>query len=105
MGTLVNVVLTIRKDERQQSVKPASTEHQHRINIASTEHQHSINDVRCCILYNPLAVLMRLPLITVLAGFRRNVVSVNITAAENERQQSFNRASTERQQSWVLHLV
>jgi len=33
------------------------------------------------------------------------MVSVNVTTPENERQQSINRVSTERKQSWVLHLV
>jgi len=49
-------------------------------------------------------VVLRLPRIEVLAAFRGNMVSVNVTTTEIVRQQSINRASTERQQSWVWHL-
>jgi hypothetical protein len=50
-------------------------------------------------------VLLRLPILKVLAAFRGNMVRVNVTTPENERQQSINRASAEHQQSWVLHLA
>jgi len=91
------------------------------------ERQQSVNDFRCCILYNPRAVLWHLCIIEVLAAFIGNIVNVDVAAPENEHQQSVNRASTERQQSvnrasterqhsvkrasterqqsWVLHLV
>jgi hypothetical protein len=83
IGNLFNVVATTWQDERQQSVKTASTEHQHRI-----------NDFGYCIVYNPWAVLLHLPIIEVLAVCRGNMVMVNLTTPENERQQSINRAST-----------
>jgi hypothetical protein len=62
-------------------------------------------DFEYCILYNLIVVLLRLPIIEVLATFMGNMVCVNVTAPENEHQQSINRVSTERQQSCVLHLV
>jgi len=80
------------------------------------ERQHSVNDFRCCILYNPRAMLQLLPIIKVLAAFIGNNVNVDVASPENQRQQSvnrvstehqqsINRASTEHQQSWVLHRV
>ena len=72
----------------------------------STEHQQSVNNFRCCIIYNPWAVLPHLPIIKVLLTFMGNIVWVHsstpklsVTRASTERQQSVNRASTERQQS------
>jgi len=67
-----------------------SKQRQQRVNKASTEHQQSMNDFLCCILYNPRVVLLRLPIIKVLAAFRGNMVSVNVTTPEDERQQSVN---------------
>jgi len=115
-GNVVNIVVNTRKNERQQSIKTVSTERQQSVNRGSTEcqqslnrvsteHQQSINDFGCYILYNPRVVLLRLPIIKVLAAFRGDMVTLHVTTPENERQQSINRASTERQQSWVLHLV
>jgi hypothetical protein len=75
------------------SVNRPSKQRQQSVNSASTEHQHSINDYLCCILYNPGALLLCLPLITVSAAFRGNIVSVNVTTPENEHQQSINRQS------------
>jgi hypothetical protein len=56
-------------------------------------------------LYNPRAVLLGVHIIKVLAAFRGNMVSVNVTTPGIEHQQSINRASTEREHTWVLHLV
>jgi len=83
LGAVFNVVIITRQDERQQSIKTASTERQHRI-----------NHFGCCIIYNPRAVPLHLPIIKVLAAFRGNMVSVNFTTPDHERQQSVNRAST-----------
>jgi len=105
IGNMVNLVVTTQKDERQQSVKTVSTKRQQSINRASTEHQLSINDFGCCIMNNPRAALLHLPIINVLATFRGNIVGVDVTTPEDEHQQSINRASTEHQQSWVLRLV
>ena len=58
IGNMVNVIVSIQKNERQQSV-----------NSGSRERQQSINYVGCCISYNPRAVLRHLPLINVLAAF------------------------------------
>jgi hypothetical protein len=91
--------------EHQQSVNRASTERQQSVNRVSTEHHQSTNKFGCCNLYNPRAVLFYLPIIKVLATFRGNMVRVNVTTPENERQQSINRVSSEHQQSWVWHLV
>jgi hypothetical protein len=87
------------------SINSASKQHQQSVNRASTEHQQSINDFGCCILYNPKAVLLHIPIIKVLAAFRGNMVSFNVTTPQNERQQSINRASTKREQSWVLYIA
>ena len=83
---------------------------------SENERQQSVNRSGCCIVYNQRAVLQRLPIIEVSAAFSGNIVNGDVTAPENDRQQSVNRASTERpqsinrvsterQQSWVLHLV
>jgi len=87
------------------SINRASKSRQQSVNSASTEHQQSINNYGCSIVYNPRAVLLRLPIIKVLATFRGNMVSVNVTTPDNDRLQSINIASTECEQSWVLHLV
>jgi len=101
IGNVVNVVVTTRKNQRHR----ASNQQQQRVIRASTVHQQCINNFGCCILYNPRAVLLRLPIIKVLAAFRGNMVSVNVTTPQYECQQSINRASTECQQSWVLYRV
>jgi len=82
-----------------------STERQQSVNRASTERQQSVNEFGCGILYNPRVVLRHLPIIEVLAAYIGNIVNVDVAEPENERRQSVNRASTERQQSCVLHLV
>ena len=84
---------------------PPQNERQQSINRVSTERQQSFNDFRCCILYNPGAVLWHLPIIKVLAACMGNMVSVQVATPENKRQQSINRVATERQQCWVLNLV
>ena len=61
--------------------------------------QQSINDLVCCILHNPRAVLRHLPIIEVMAAFIGNIVIVNTVTPRNERQPSVNTALTERQQS------
>jgi hypothetical protein len=94
IGNVVNVDVNTQHHWHQHSVKAASTECQQSINRASTEHQQSINDFGCCILYNPWAVLLCLPIIKVLAAFRGIMVSVNVTTPEDKRQQSINRART-----------
>jgi len=66
---------------------------------ASTERQLSVNEFRCCILYDPRAVLRHLPIIEALATYIGNIVNVDVAAPENECQQSINTASTECQQS------
>jgi hypothetical protein len=95
--------------------------------LSENERQQSVNDVVCCIMYNPRAVLQHLPIIEGLAAYIGNIVCVDTVTPHNEwqqsvnrvsteREQSVNRASTERQQSvnrastehkrfWVLHLV
>jgi hypothetical protein len=69
------------------------------INRASTERQQSINNLGCCILYNPRAVLRHVPKIQVLAAFIGNLMFVDTATPQNEHDQRVNRASTERQQS------
>jgi hypothetical protein len=65
---------------------------------SENERQQSVNEIVCCILYNPRAVLRHLPIIEVLAAFLGNMVCVDSAIPDNERQQSINRASTGRQQ-------
>jgi len=55
-------------NERQQSVKRASTEHHHRVNRVSTQCQQGVNDFGHCILYNPRALLCQMSIIIVLAA-------------------------------------
>jgi len=74
IGNVVNVVVTTRRDHRQQSIKTASTERQQSVNRASTERQQSVNR----------------------ASTERQQ---SVNRASTERQQSVNRASTEHQQS------
>ena len=81
------------------SVNSASTECQQSINTASIECQQSVNNFGCCILYNPRAVLLHLPIIEVLPAFIGNIVCIDTATPQTERQYSVNRASTERQQS------
>jgi len=57
------------------------------------EHQQSVNDFGYCVLYNPRAMLLLLPIIEVVATFMGNMVNVDVTTPKNERQQSVNRAS------------
>jgi len=66
---------------------------------SDNEGQHSVNDFVCCTLYNPRAVLWRLCIIEVLAGFIGNMVCVDTFVPQNERKLSVNTASTEHQQS------
>ena len=63
------------------------------------ERQQSVNDLVCCILYNGWAVLQHLSIIKVLPAFIGNIVCVGTATAQNERQQTVNRALTEHQQS------
>jgi hypothetical protein len=83
---------------------------------SENERQHSVNNFGCCISCYPKAVVLLLSIIEVLATIIGNLVNVDVTSPDNERQQSVNRASTEyqksinrvsteHQQSWVLHLV
>jgi len=62
------------------------------------ERQQTVNDFRCCIMYDPRAMLRLEPIIEVLVALIRNIVNDNVASPENERQQSVNRASTEHQQ-------
>jgi len=66
---------------------------------SENERQQSVKDFVCCTLYNPTAVLRHLSIIEVLAAFIGNIVCVDTVAAQNERPQSVNSASTEHQQS------
>jgi len=50
-------------------------------------------------MYHRRAVQLRLTIIEVLPIFLGNMLSVNVTTAKNQNQQSGNRVSTERQQS------
>jgi len=81
-----------------------------------SEHQQSVNNIGCCILYNPRSLLRLIPVFEVVATFIGFTVYVDVASHENERQQtittasterhrSFNRASTEHQQSWVFNHV
>jgi len=112
IGKIVNVDIASPVNERQQSVKRASTERQQSVK----ERQQSVNNFGCCILCHPRAVVRLLSIIEVLAAFKGNMVIVDVPSPDNERQQCVNRASTEHQQSinrvstehqksWVLHLV
>jgi len=56
-------------------------------------------------VYNAWPVLRNLPIIEVLAALIGRLVDLVVTSPENERQQSFNRASTERQRIRLLHLA
>jgi hypothetical protein len=69
------------------------------VSKASTDRQQSINHFGCCISYNPRAVLRLVPIIEVLGTIIGNMVNVDVSLPDNERQQSVNRASTELQQS------
>jgi len=72
----------------------------------STERQQSFNDCRCCILYNPGAVLWHLLIIEVLAACVGNMDSVHVATPENKSQQSINRASTILgPASWILQVL
>ena len=119
IGNMVNVVVSIPKNEcqqsvnrasterqqsvnrasteRQQSVNRASTERQQSVNRASTERQQSINYFGCWISYNLRAVLQLLSIIEVLAAFIGIMVNVDIASRDNEGQQCVNRSPTERQ--------
>jgi hypothetical protein len=68
-------------------------------NLSENECQQSINDFVCCILYNPRAVLRHLSITEVLAAFIGNIVFVDTSTPQNERQPSVITASTEHQQS------
>jgi hypothetical protein len=59
---------------------------------AENERQQSVNDLLCCMLHNPRAVLRHLPMFEVLAAFIGNIVCINNATPQNERQQSVNRA-------------
>jgi hypothetical protein len=83
---------------------------------SENEHKQCVNDLVCCILYNPRAVLLHLPIFELLAAFIGNITSINTATPQNEPQYSVNSASTEYQLSvnrvspecqwfWVLHLV
>ena len=81
------------------SVNWESQQRHERVNRASTEHQLSINNFGCCILYEPRAVLLHLPIIEVLVACIGNIVCVDTATPQIERQHSVNRTSTERRQS------
>jgi hypothetical protein len=63
------------------------------------ERPQSVNNLVCCILYNPRAVLLHLPIIEVLAAFIGNIVCIDTATPQTQGQYSVNRASTEHQQS------
>jgi hypothetical protein len=69
------------------------------INRASTEHQQSVNNLGCCILYNPRAVLWHRPII--------NVIAAVMSKRHHDMVISpvWKWASTERQRISVLHLA
>jgi len=67
--------------------------------LSENERQQSVNDLVCCILDNPWAMLRRLLIIEVLAAFIGDIVCINTATPQTERQYSVNRASTKRQQS------
>ena len=69
------------------------------VNRASTEHQQSVNNLGCCILYNPSAVLWHLSIINVMAAIMSKRDCDMVTSLVS------NWASTDRQQFWELHLV
>jgi hypothetical protein len=64
--------------------------------LFENERQQSINDLVCCNLYNPRAVLGHLSLIDVLVTLIGNIVCVDYVTPRNDRQQSVNTAATER---------
>jgi D-mannonate dehydratase len=70
---------------------------------SENERQQSVNDFVCCILYHPGAALWHLSIIEVLAAFICKIGNVDVASPDNERQQSINRPSTERQQSIKEH--
>jgi len=99
VGTTVNVDVSTRQKQRQQSINRALTERQQTVNRASTERQQSINYLSYCILYNPRAKLWHLPIINILAAFVGKREGDMVTAPV------WKWASTERQRFCVLHLV
>ena len=85
--------------ERQQRINRASTERQPSINTVTTECPQSVNPLGCCIMYNPRALLLYIPIINELAAIlgkcHRGMVTTPVSKS----------ASTERQQFCVLHVV
>jgi len=64
--------------ERQQSVNTASTQHQQSINRVSKECQQPINNFQYCIIYNPHAMPLHLPITKVLLTFMSNIQTVAV---------------------------
>jgi len=72
---------------------------------SENEHQQRVIDFGWSILYNPRAVLRFVLIIGVLGSYIVNRVNNDVVTLKTECQQSLNRAQTEPQQFWVLHLV
>jgi hypothetical protein len=65
---------------------------------SETERQQTVNNFGCFSLDNPKATLRKLPIIEGLVAFIGNIRCVNTATPPDERQQSVNKASTQRQQ-------
>ena len=83
----------------QQYVNSASTEHQQRIKGASTEHQPSINRRNEITICHLCGLLPPQPILGWWRAIVAHMITVDVITPTNVRQQSVNRASTERQQS------
>jgi len=101
MSIWLHLQITINRasTEHQHSIDQASPECQQRVNTASTECKQSVNDFRCCIVYNPKAVLWHLPIIEYwppLWEIWSQSISLHL-------EMSVNRASIQGQRLWALH--
>jgi len=80
------------------SVNRASTEHPQSINRVGTQGQQSIDNFHHWMFINSRDVLLHFPIMKELPTIMGHMLSFNVTSFTNERQQSINRASAERQQ-------
>jgi hypothetical protein len=69
---------------------------------SENERQQSINDFGCCILCHPRAVVRLLSIMKELAAFLGNMVNIDVASPNIERQQSGNRASSQRQRASTI---